>query len=172
MRRVSQSIGRGALWGLVGLSTIVVLLGIGDLSGGIAADPAITLSITGQTVEAAREGAPLVASLADLVVRVGGATIIVLGLGWLALLICGVRRGQRWAWISMWTLPLWSILVTATYVSVDKAPGTPLPPPLISGPTFVVVSAGLLLVTPGGLRIGASKAARATAAEEGVGRAR
>jgi hypothetical protein len=113
-----------------------------------------------------------VASLADLAVRVGGATMIALGLGWLALLVAGVRSGHRWTWVSMWTMPIWSILVTAVYLSVDRVPGTPLPPPLNSGPVFVLVSAALLLVTPGGLRVGASKATHAAAPENGIGLAR
>jgi hypothetical protein len=172
MLRVFQWIRRGAWWGLAGLSTIVVVFGIGDLTGGISADPAITLSMTGKTVDATRDGAPLVASLADLAVRVGGATMIALGLGWLALLVAGVRSGHRWTWVSMWTMPIWSILVTAVYLSVDRVPGTPLPPPLNSGPVFVLVSAALLLVTPGGLRVGASKATHAAAPENGIGLAR
>ena len=169
MARVFQSIRRRAWWGLGGLALIVVLFGVGDLTSGISADPAITLSVTGQTVDATRDGTPLVASLADLAVRVGGATMIALGLGWLALLVGGVRSGHRWTWVSMWTMPLWSILVTAVYLSVDRVPGTPPPPPMISGPIFVVVSVALLLVAPGGLRVGASSATRATAPEEGIG---
>jgi hypothetical protein len=98
--------------------------------------------------------------------------MIALGLGWLALLAGGVRRGHRWAWVSMWTMPLWSILVTAVYLSVGRIPGTPPPPPLISGPIFVLVSTGLLLVTPGGLRVRASGGTDTTSPQQRIGLAR
>jgi hypothetical protein len=124
-----------------------------------------------QTVEATREGAPRVASLADLAVRVVGATMIALGLVWLALLVGGVRSGDRWAWVSMWTMPQWLIVVTAVYLSVDRVPSTPTPPPLISGPIFVLVSTGLLLVTRSGIRVG-SEATDASTAEQQIGLAR
>jgi hypothetical protein len=134
-----------AWWGLVLIGAIVALFGVGDLFGGISADPAITLSTTGRSVDAVRAAAPEVARLADLGVRVGGATLLVVGVLWILVAALGVRRGVRWTWWAMWTMPAYSALVTAVYAAAERAPDAAPPPPLISGPIVLVLSVVILL---------------------------
>lgn len=133
--------------GLLGIALVVALFGIGDMAGGISADEGITLAVTGETVEMVRATAPAVARLADLGVAVGGATMLTVGMLWIYIVLAGVRRGERWAWLGMWTMPLWMALITVVYVAAERVPGTPPPPPLISGPVLLVVSLLLLIAT-------------------------
>ena len=115
--------------------------------GGISADPAIALSVTGQGVDEVREAVPSAARLADLGIRVGGATMVVLDLAWAIVTLAGCRRGERWAWLAMWTMPLWMAFVTAVYLAADRVPDAPLPPPpLISGPLLLAISLVLVLL--------------------------
>ncbi len=131
--------------GLLVIVGIVILFGIGDLAGGISADPGITESVTGGSVDAVREAAPRVAVLADVGMRTAGAAEVAIGLAWAGLVIAGVRRRVRWAWVVSWTIPLWIGLILVVWLTTDRAAGTPLPPPMLSGPVFLVSSVLLLL---------------------------
>jgi len=158
---------RRAWWGLVAIAVVIVVFGIGDALSGISADSAIATSVTGRTVDQIRAEAPDVAALADVGVRIGGVTMVVLGVGWILVLVGGVRRGARWAWRAMWTMPAWTFLVSAVWVTVDRAPGTPLPPPMVSGPVLLVASVLLVLASrpraaDAGLPAQASEIDRAT----------
>ncbi len=131
--------------GLLVIVGIVILFGIGDLAGGISADPGIPESVTGGSVDAAREAAPRVAALADVGMRTAGATEVAIGLAWAGLVIAGIRRRIRWAWVVSWTMPLWIGLILVVWLTTDRVAGTPLPPPMLSGPLFLVLSVLLLL---------------------------
>lgn len=142
-----EKVRRYAWAGLLVLAALVALFGVGDMAGGISSDAAITLAMTGQTVEEVRDAAPAVARLADLGVGVGGATMLTLGLLWIYIVIAGVRRSERRAWLSMWTMPLWTALITVVYLAADRVAGTPPPPPMITGPVFLLSAIGLLILS-------------------------
>jgi hypothetical protein len=138
--------------GLLAIAATVTLFGVGDLASGIAADPGITESVTGGSVDAARQAAPQVAALADVGTRTAGTAEIALGLAWAGIIVGGIRPRIRWAWAAGWTMPLWIGLVLIVWLTTERAVGTSLPAPMLSGPLFLVVS-GLLLLgawpTPG-----------------------
>jgi hypothetical protein len=134
-------------WAWLGLPVIaglVSLFGVGDLAGGISADPGITESVTGGGVDAARQAAPRVADLADVGMRTAGAAQIALGLAWAGLILAGVRRRIRWAWVVSWTMPLWVGLILVIWLTTERVAGTPLPAPMLSGPVFLLLSVLLL----------------------------
>lgn len=136
---------RYAWAGLLFIAVVVTLFGLGDIVGGISADEGITIAITGQTVAEVRDAAPAVARLADLGVALNGVTMLTIGLLWAYIVWFGLRVRQRWAWGAMWSMPLWMALVTILFATVERAPDTPLPPPLISGPILLVTSLVLMV---------------------------
>ncbi len=139
-----DAIRKHSWWGLLIIAVVVGLFGLGDLASGVSADSGIVLAITGQTVDEIRAASPTITSLADLGVRVGGATMITAALLWSMILVAGVRVGERWAWMAMWTLPLWTVLVTGVYLAAERIPDQPPPPPLLSGPVLLVLAVVLL----------------------------
>lgn len=128
------------------LAVILSVFGIGDVIRGLDADPAIIRSITGRTLEELRSESPDVVKVGHAMTRAGGLQLTAVGILMSAILLTAFRRWERWAWYAMWTLPAWSLGVFLLLLSTDRAPGVPPPPPLISGPIFAVLSAGLLLL--------------------------
>jgi hypothetical protein len=70
--------------------------------------------------------------------------LIVMSLLWGVVLLVPFRRGKRWAWYTMWTLPLWSLMVAVSFLFVDLQGDVPPPPPAISGWVFFALAAALL----------------------------
>jgi hypothetical protein len=131
------------------LNSVIGLFGVGDLISGADADPAIPLAVTGLTVEEIGTTSESLARLIDLQARAGGFHLIVISLLGGAILLVPFRRGERWAWYAMWTLPLWSVAVAVSYLFVDLQPDVPPPPPAISGWVFFAVFAALLWASTG-----------------------
>jgi hypothetical protein len=131
---------------LVGISIIIGIFGAGDILMGMNADPAIAESMTGMAWEELQATEPGAAHLIDRQVRLGGAQLATLSL--LSIIIClvGYRQGERWAWYALWALPLWMVLVFVLFLTSDRQPDFPPPPPLISAPIFIVVSALALML--------------------------
>lgn len=104
-------------------------------------------SVTGTTWNELKAASPRVANLIDLLSRMGGASLFAVAV--LAGIIClrGFRRGERWAWIAMWTLPLWMALTTFFIATAnrDQSAGTPVP--LISGSILIAVAALALVLS-------------------------
>jgi hypothetical protein len=99
---------RNAWWALVGLTVIVGLFGLSDVAGGISADPGIPPGITGKTVVELRAESAAAYRLLDFIARTGGLNLTVIGILMTAILLLPFRRGERWAWWAMWTLPAWA----------------------------------------------------------------
>ena len=128
------------------VSVIFALFGLGDIILATAADPAIVQGITGLTPEELGAISPEALKLANYQTRASGAIILIFGLLAAAVAWTGFRRGERWAWYALLTLPLLNVLIfVVMYVSVDFSAGV-LPPPLLSAPVFLAITAvGLLL---------------------------
>lgn len=131
---------------LFAVGIIFALFGAGDIALGTAADPAIVEGLTGMTPEEIGEVDPAILHLVNQQTRAGGAAILVAGLLAAAVAATSYRRGERWAWYALWTLPLLNVLIfLLMYAGLDPASDV-LPPPLLSAPVFLALCvAGLLL---------------------------
>ena len=138
---------QNAWWGLVGMAVIVVLFGVGDIVNGVAADELIPLGITGLTLAELEAESAVAYRLLDFGARGGGASLVVSGLLMLAILLFAFRRGERWAWWVMWTLPAWGASAFVMGLIFGVAPGEAPPPPMVSGPIFAALAVAILLVS-------------------------
>jgi hypothetical protein len=139
---------RSRAWrGLAALTGLLILFGIGDIALGIEADPGIPVGLTGLTPAALAADSAAGHRLVDFGARAGGLHLVVMGALALVVVLIPFRRGERWAWWAMWSLPAWAAGVFLLNVAYGVAPGHPPPPPMVSGPIFAVVAAALLLVT-------------------------
>ena len=130
---------------LVAISVVLVLFGVGDILQGPDADPGITRAISGSDPGDVRAAEPTGFRLYDFAIRMGGLNLVVIGLLLTAILVRPYRAGQRWAWTTMWLLPVWALAVPAVYIAFGPAPGQAAAPPMISGPIVAAV-AGLSLI--------------------------
>jgi hypothetical protein len=138
---------RHAWWGLVVMAVILALFGVTDMIIGISADPGIPLGLTGMTLAELEADSAQAYRLNDFSVRAGGTHLVVIGTLMIAILLFAFRRGQRWAWWAMWTLPAWAASVFVLNFVYGVAPDQAPPPPMISGPIFAVLAAAILLVS-------------------------
>lgn len=138
---------RHAWWGLLFMTVTLVLFGVTDVLVGPAADRAIPLGLTGMTLEELQAEGPASYRLFDFFTRANGYSLLMLGLFGTAILLFAFRRNQRWAWWSMWLLPLWAAGGVAFYLVAGVESDQPPPPPMVSGPFFAVLTAAILLVS-------------------------
>ena len=115
---------------------LVIVFGIGDVIRGEDAGPAIVEGLTGVTFEEIEAVSPEAAKVIDLQARSIGFLLVYMGVALAAILLFGFRRWHRWAWLTMWVLPLWAITVSISMFLVDRPEGVRLPPPMVSGPIF------------------------------------
>ena len=126
-----------------------MIFGIGDILTGPTADPAITVAVSGMRPADVEAAQPIGYRLYDFATRMGGLNLVLIGLLLTSILVVPYRLGQRWAWATMWLLPAWSLAVPVVFVVFGPAPGTPIPPPAISGPIVAGVVGVTLLVDRG-----------------------
>jgi hypothetical protein len=88
---------------------------------------------------------------AQFLVATAAAVMMVLGLG---VILGGLRRGQRWAWLVLWYYPVFFLIHVYAF-------GT-----LIPDGIFAVLAAVSLLVTRPGLKLSAGGGERSRAATE------
>ena len=129
----------------------MTLIGLPDLlTGGsyYEGGGASTLQgITGLTWEQLEATSPNAAAMIDFKVRMGGVQYIFLGLFSIAIALTGFRRGERWAWYTMWLFPLFfashSLVILSAYNHLEAG----IPAPLVSGPVVLVVTALTLVLS-------------------------
>jgi hypothetical protein len=133
------------------LSAIVILFGLGDMgSGGTTfteGESALFFGITGTTWQELKSADPAAARFIDSQVRTGGRHLLLIGLLSLAITVFGLRRAQRWAWLTMWVWPLWLLLTVISLVLTKKVPGAGVPVPIISGTIFLVITVATLALS-------------------------
>ena len=134
---------------LMAIAVIFVIFGIGDIQMGPTADRAITVAVSGLLPTDVESAEPIGYRLYDFATRMGGLNLVLIGLLLTSILAVPYRLGQRWAWATMWLLPAWSLAVPLLFFSFGQAPGTPIPPPAISGPIVAGVTGIVLLVDRG-----------------------
>lgn len=124
-------------------AVIFVLFGVGDIQMGgstFAGGEAVLFSgITGMTWDEFRAADPAGARFIDSQVRIGGVELLLVGALTLAIAIYGLRRGQRWAWLTMWLWPGWLVLGLLVVLVTERVPGAGVPVPAISGSIFLVI---------------------------------
>lgn len=137
---------RHGWWGLFGLAALIVILGVGDIVGGPEFNAALALAIGGVPLTDLVAAEPAYRVI-DFDARSGGFDFALIGVLFAVLAAIPLRDGQRWAWWTMWLLPLWLLASFAYTVAYGLAPGQALPASSTSGPVLAVIAAGLLLVT-------------------------
>jgi len=135
---------RNSWWSLVAIAGLLLLFGVLDVAAGVDADPAIPLALSGMTVDELRADSAIGLELFDFMTRANGWSLVLLGALLLTILLVPFRRGERWAWWTMWAIPLWAGGVALFYVVAGVQPDVPPPPPMISGPILAVLSAAIL----------------------------
>jgi hypothetical protein len=137
---------RRSWWVLAFLAVTLVVFGIGDVLGGVFADPVITQTLSGRTPADIQEAEPTAYRLYDFVTRSGGANLVLVGILIAVIVAIPYRGSQRWAWWAMWILPAWAALVPVQFLIFGTAAGQPPAPPMVSGPIVAVIAAGVLLI--------------------------
>ena len=138
---------RHAWWGLLFVTVTLVVFGLIDVLVGPAADRGIPSGLTGMTLEELETEGPASYRLFDFFTRVNGYSLLIAGLFGSAILLFAFRRNQRWAWWTMWLVPLWGVGVVAFYLVAGVEPDQPPPPPMVSGPFVVILTTAILLVS-------------------------
>jgi len=132
---------RHAWWGLLAMSLVLGAFGVTDVFVGSASDPGIPLGLVGLSPDSLRAQSEAGYQLLDFFTRSQGLVLLAFGLLATIILLVAYRRDQRWAWWTMWSLPAWSAGVVALYLVAGVDASQPPPPPMVTGPFFVVFSA-------------------------------
>lgn len=138
------------VWVVLSLSGVI--FGVSDmLIGGrtLASGEAVLFEgITGMTWDELQVAEPGAARFIDHQERLGGASILLSGLLTITISVLGLRRGQRWAWLTMWVVgPLSVMLSLIVLLSTETVPGAGVPAPLITQTIFLIITVALLLLT-------------------------
>lgn len=144
--RVEKAYEKHAWIILFALNVIGVLFGLGDIILGAASDPAITEGVAGMSLAELQASNPRVANLVNVQTKLTGSFFLGFSLLGIAISMTGYRRGERWAWYALWSLPLMYGLIPAIFLSAGLVPGRSLPPPVLSGPIFLVIALLALLL--------------------------
>ena len=140
-----SAVGRRGWWVLAFFAVTLVVFGVGDVLGGVLADPAITRTLSGRSPAEIQAAEPTAYRLYDFVSRSCGANLVLIGILLAVVVAIPYRGGQSWAWWAMWILPAWAALVPVQYLVFGVAAGQPPAPPMISGPIFAAIAASVLL---------------------------
>jgi hypothetical protein len=132
---------------LLGLFALILFLGIGEFRQGQSGDPGMVEAISGTRWTDLQDTSPGIASLLDVETRIIGALWAGLGLIGAAVSFTGFRRRQKWAWWSVWALPLVMALILGTFLTAGLVPGTPTPPAMYSAPFTIIVASTTLLLS-------------------------
>jgi hypothetical protein len=147
---------RHGWWGLFAVALIFVAFGVTDMASGAAADPAIALGLTGQSLEQLEAESAAAYGLYDFVSRSQGWSLVLLGVLIAVIVLIPFRRGERWAWWTAWALPVWAAGVPIIYLVAGLAPDQPPPPPMISGPIVAMLCAAILVLSRPRVAVSAS----------------
>lgn len=138
---------RNAWWGLFATAVLLALFGAGDMISGVANDPAVPLGVVGKTAAELEAESASAYRMYDLTLRGGGMTLVMVGTLMAAILLFAFRKGQRWAWWTMWLLPAWAFVASVGIALIGVAPGQEAPPPLISGVILGILATAIQLVS-------------------------
>lgn len=103
--------------------------------------------ITGLTWKQLEATSPNAAAMIDFKVRMGGVQYIFLGLFSMAITLTGFRRGERWAWYTLWLFPLFFVAHSFVIRDAYKHPEAGTPVPLVSGSVVFAITALMLALS-------------------------
>lgn len=130
---------------LLFFSVFMALIGLPDLLIGGSfyqvGDEALLYGITSMTWEQLEAASPNAAAMIDFKVRMGGLQYLFLGLFSMAITLTGFRRGERWAWYTMWLFPLFFVAHSLVIRNAYKHPEVGTPEPLVSGLAVLAITA-------------------------------
>jgi hypothetical protein len=138
---------RHAWWGLMAIAILYIAFGVTDIILGPEADPGIPLGLTGSTPVQLNAGSPPAYLLFDFFTRTNGWSLVMVGWLTAAVLLFGFRRNERWAWWTMWFMPIWTIGIGVFYFVVGVEPAQAPPPPMLSAPILGAFAAAILIVS-------------------------
>ena len=129
---------------LLVFSVFMVLIGPPDLLAGGSfykeGDVRLLQGISGMTWEQLEATSPNAAAMIDFKVRMGGLQYLFLGLFSVAITLTGFRRGERWAWYTMWLFPSFLALHSLVILNAYKHRDVGMPEPLVSGLIMFVIT--------------------------------
>lgn len=147
LRNQESFFARNAWKVIFGLYMLILVLGVGEFLSGQSGDPGMVEAVSGISWEELRISNPGIADLLDVETRIIGSLWVGLGLIGAAVSLTGFKRGEKWAWWSMWSLPLVMALILGTFLSANLAPEAPTPPALFSAPITIAIAALTLLLS-------------------------
>jgi hypothetical protein len=131
------------------VSLFIALIGLPDLLAGGSfyqrGDMSLLRGISGMTWEQLKSTSPNAVDMIDFKVRMGGLEYLFLGFFSMAIVLTGFRRGEQWAWYTMWLFPIFMALHTLIIFNAFKHPEAGTPEPLGSG-LFMFILTTLILV--------------------------
>jgi hypothetical protein len=94
---------------LLGVSIVIGLFGVLDMIGGASdlqnGETVLMHSLTGMSWNEFKAASPAAGNLVDWKFRSDGATLFTVAVLTIAICLTGLRRGQRWAWYTLWPYP-------------------------------------------------------------------
>ena len=141
-----EAIRRRLWWYPTAVGVLLAIFGMFDVLQGADADPAIAQGLTGQTLAQIRADDPVGYRLFDFFTRTQGVLLAAFGVLLAVVAAVPYRAGRRWAWRALWIFPAWAFGVAVLYVWSGLASGSPVPPPLVSGPVLGGLAVVALLV--------------------------
>jgi hypothetical protein len=124
-----------------------MVLGVGEFRRGQSGDPGMVEAVSGISWEELQTSNPEMADLLDVETRIIGSLWVGLGVIGAAVSLTGFKRGEKWAWWSMWSLPLIMALILGTFLNENLVLEAPTPPALFSAPITITVSGLVLLLS-------------------------
>jgi hypothetical protein len=130
---------------LATLGAVIVLLGLGDVVGGVAFEPTGAMAISGRSLPELQAASPEAYRVIDFRAREGGITLAIVGILLAVIAWRPYRLGKAWAWWTVWALPVWASSVLVAMLIYGLAPGQPPSSAALSGPLFSVIAGAILL---------------------------
>lgn len=133
-------------WVPFGLSIAIALLAMGDIVVGASFEPEGTLAIGGVTPADVATASPEASRVLDFRMRMGGVTLLALGVLLAVMTWFPYRSGERWSWCALWVLPAWAVSFVVVPLVYGLAPGQSLTSAMLSGPVIALLAAAALVL--------------------------
>jgi len=121
------------------IGVIYLIIAVLGIIWGIDGDPAALESTTGMTPAKLKAQDPVIYRSIDQSARSWAKQDAVMGLMLSAIAVFSLRRGDRWAWFTMWLHPF-SFMITVYLSLANRLPGESLAPRFYSGSLFTVLT--------------------------------